>query len=267
MPAKISQANTDKKNETKIHIKMITFKDLHQFGRFGNRLFMIAGTIGIAIARGFRFGFPAWEEQKYFKNPLPVWSETYKNIPEYKMYRYTYSVPFDYQPIYPPDGAILFGFMQTEKYFKHCGELIRDYFEFIDMPYLPDIAPNSIAIHYRGTDYDGVHYPRCNFNYYIRALDKMPSGHKLYVFSDDIEVAKEMFQFFDATYVQTGHYISDFVSMMKCRHFIISNSTYAWWAAWLAKSKEKIVIAPRTWYGPAFKHNVDDIYSEKWIVV
>jgi hypothetical protein len=35
--------------------------------------------------------------------------------------------------------------------------------------------------------------------------------------------------------------------MERCHHFIIGNSTYSWWAAWLSRYKDKIIVAPRRW--------------------
>ena len=47
---------------------MITFNKLGQYGRFGNQLFHIASTIGIAKKQGYEFSFPNWSERAHFKN-------------------------------------------------------------------------------------------------------------------------------------------------------------------------------------------------------
>jgi hypothetical protein len=69
-------------------------------------------------------------------------------------------------------------------------------------------------------------------------------------FSDDVEWCKGTFQS-DANnyYFESG---SDPVweklrLMYSCKHFIISNSTFAWWAQFLGSNPKKIVIAPCRW--------------------
>ncbi len=52
----------------------------------------------------------------------------------------------------------------------------------------------------------------------------------------------------------------DFYLMSQCRHFILSNSTFGWWPAWLCDNKDKIVIAPPT----QFWDN-RDILPDSWL--
>jgi hypothetical protein len=55
--------------------------------------------------------------------------------------------------------------------------------------------------------------------------------------------------------------------MNMCDYHIIANSSFSWWGAWLANSKQ--VIAPKKWFGE--DHEMpkiwDSIYCENWITV
>jgi len=52
--------------------------------------------------------------------------------------------------------------------------------------------------------------------------------------------------------------------MSACKHQIVANSTFSWWGAWLAKSEEQIVIAPKNWFASEQLDSCD-IVPHDWI--
>ena len=56
----------------------------------------------------------------------------------------------------------------------------------------------------------------------------------------------------------------DFWLMSQCRHFIVANSTFSWWAAWLSQNPHKIVIAPKNAIGP---EQVLKSAPDSWLLV
>lgn len=250
---------------------MITFKQLGRMGRVGNQMFQIASTIGIAIKSGSGFAFPYWmnhdekerfsgtddiDIQKWFKNPLPLVDESINFKP--------FRVPWGYHDVVVDGNTDLIGHMQSEKYFSHCREAVKHFFEFKNQT--PKLT-NTVAVHFRGGDYlkhKGYH-PPCGRDYYERASKMFDSGFKFLLFTDSPEVAKEVIPF-EYELVNTGHDMSDIELMTRCDAHIIANSTYSWWGAWLADSRQ--VIAPRQWFGhEAKKLTTKDIYPENWIVL
>ena len=57
----------------------------------------------------------------------------------------------------------------------------------------------------------------------------------------------------------------DFGLMCECRHFIISNSTFSWWAAYLGKAENKTVMTPDKWYNNG--ENKPQLNLNGWIVL
>jgi hypothetical protein len=52
--------------------------------------------------------------------------------------------------------------------------------------------------------------------------------------------------------------------MSLCRHHIIANSSFSWWGAWLNPRPDKVVIAPKKWFGNA-PHDTRDLLPANWI--
>ena len=118
---------------------------------------------------------------------------------------------------------------------------------------------NAVSIHVRRGDYEKNHIAR-NFHgllpkkYFESSIEKivqLVNNPHFYFFSDDIAWVKENFKIaYPHTYVENstdGEEYIDLIIMSMCKHNIIANSTYSWWAAWLNNNKEKIVIVPPVW--------------------
>lgn len=266
-------------------MKTLTFNQLGRYGRLGNQMFQIASTIGIARKNGWNYAFPEWKNydhlerfgttedinvQKYFANHLPVYCGP-KIEDKF--------VHWGYWPI-TLNGSYnisLVGHMQSEKYFLHCQDEIRHYFKMVDE------YPNNdyCAIHVRLGDYDDSYHPRQKMDYYEAAMRRMPEGTTFRIFSDEINKAREMFPVsFNGIPIQftvgegstheewkQGNTMDEFKAMKACKHFIIGNSTYSWWAAWLSNQRGKKVIAPSKWFGAIAKLDARDIYCKNWEVI
>ena len=82
------------------------------------------------------------------------------------------------------------------------------------------------------------------------ALRDACPGATLFVFSDDILWAQDHLDTagLPAEYITPGSAAHDLALMQLCRHFILSNSTYSWWAQYLGDAPDKLVFAPDRWY-------------------
>jgi len=95
-------------------------------------------------------------------------------------------------------------------------------------------------------------------DYYMKSISTIRAGQDephFFVFSDDRGWAKaNIVTTAPITYIEhntPAHPHEDLRLMSNCKHFIIANSTFSWWAAWLSTHKSKTVIAPMKWFNNA----------------
>ena len=176
------------------------------------------------------------------------------------------------------DWTYLLGCFQNEKYFLNYASEIRE-----ELGGFPEIGKqnreilkaiegsDSVSIHARRGDYAGnIHYDLLPPTYYAdavhRILDTITGTPQFFVFSDDPDWAEANIRppTGRTTYVRnTGPAYEDLRLMSHCKHHIIANSSFSWWAAWLRYSTDKTVIAPRVWLNiPGF--DASDVVPAYW---
>lgn len=262
---------------------MIGHNHLGKNGRFGNQMFQYAATKGIASHRGFDFCIP----------PGPTTDEEFTdeehqhklfmsfNLPSVKEVN-LFPAPYVQESCFSfdehlfnncEDNINLFGFFQTEKYFKHIEDEIRKDFTWKENVWkrckeiFDEIIPGGkcISLHVRRTDQviKSKYHPVQPLSYYEKSLARFPEL-PIIVFSDEPEWVKEQKFFSDDRFLisESSDNIHDMCLMSMCSHHIIVNSTFSWWGAWLSGSEN--VIAPTKWFGPGAKLNDKDIVPKRW---
>jgi hypothetical protein len=178
------------------------------------------------------------------------------------------------------DNVFLDGYWQSPKYFQSIDDVIRK--EFIVKEPMTPLAQelldeisntNSVCVNVRRGDFViNPSHDTVTSEYYPTAekiiLQKNENVH-FYVFSDEVEWCQKNLKFSAPTTFVThafaGKKFQDYLRLMSgCKNFIIPNSSFAWWAAYLNNNRNKIVVAPKKWMNkPDF--SVDDLLPPDWI--
>lgn len=250
-----------------------TFRALGNMGRLGNCLFQMAATIGYALDNDKEFCFPRWAYQDYMIMPIGDVPDPITEISEENL---------RYHPLLGVDGNVnIHGHLLSTLYFKHHREMILKYFSlekkwhnYIEKKYGHILSKNTCAIHVRRGDYlepeQLENQGLMEIQYYKKAWDRITDHQPIgslttVVCSDDIEWCKEKFRNSNTFFIEGENEIIDLFIMSKCKHNIICNSTFGWWAAWLNKNPDKKVVAPRQWFKNT--QGWDDLYGDNWIVI
>jgi len=272
-------------------------------GRLGNQMFQYAAAAGLAARhrvpvaldmRGAELhgeGIPTRVFNLDLAQPIALPPLKQKSPVRYALWRATGAAPrfrreqgLGYNNAITGwgDGSYLHGYWQSERYFAHIEDQIRAAFTFPAFSNSQNAemadrisADTAISLHVRRGDYlTFAAHVLCDQAYYeaalVRVLDGLQGTPTVYVFSDDPQWAKDNLPLpCNKVVVDFNGPDTDFEDMRLmslCKHNIIGNSSFSWWAAWLNQSAGKRVAGPTKWFGDP-KLNNPDILPADWLKI
>lgn len=252
-------------------------------GQLGNQFFLIAAATSLALDNDAIPIFPSLKTETDFNVPLNYEKLFYHlnaDHPE-KDVKYYYLEPkFTYSPIPYRPNMLIRGWFQSDKYFRHHEKEIQELFaprpeivDYLHQKYAHIIGdPNTVSIHFRSYDKEDPGqkvYIKCSMEYYQQAIKKFPQDAHFIVFSNDIEWCKANFPNIPRrfTFIEGEVHYYDLYLMSMCKHNIIGNSSFSWWAAYLNLNPQKIIIAPGDWFNPDYQSDISDLIPESWTLI
>ena len=265
-------------------------------GGLGNQMFQLATAY--AYAKKNRGKLIVQRNKKepdgrslYWDNMLYRFQEFLVDTLPNGLEQWNESGPTEFSTISPLTykGLYINGYLQSPKYFSDYTEEIRELFK---------PSPNTmsniqsrfglllknkdriVVVHARRTDYlknqdiINFHGP-LSVDYYNEAIKKMTNEIEDPIFiltADDpsfwSSVINELPQLNNRNIyiLDDNNEIITFALLQQFQYFIIANSTFSWWAAWLSTDTKK-VIAPSKWFGPTGPQNYKDIYMPSWELI
>jgi len=285
----------------------ITYSAIGECGRLGNQMFQIATVIGTAKKHNADWLIPVpiphykddkivgYNHNAFFGEGLNfrvVNADWIKNYPNKMVYSETV---INFTEIDLSEGIAQFphviydlkGFFQSWKYFANAEEEVRNIFSL--KAYQPEVYSFKreigltvlnqkwIAVGIRLTDYlekkDFYYNLIEETDYYQKAFDYFSNKYacKFVIFSDDILKAKVLINNLntkhDFLFIDYRHSVDGLPLYASCDGFIVPNSTFHWWGAWLGNpDKNKDVTMPINWFKyPSYK--AGDLYTENAILL
>jgi hypothetical protein len=152
--------------------------------------------------------------------------------------------------------VILQGYWQNERCFLGQQHAITAAFQVTPARDLAGKAEalrskGTIGVHLRRSDYG--HHGLATADYYhsaIAAIRSEVGTAPVTCFTDEPNVARFLFRAvpdLEIVWPNTEDPRDEFYMLSQCRHFVIANSSFSWWAAWLGAQPDSIVYAPLPW--------------------
>ncbi len=177
-------------------------------------------------------------------------------------------------------NIFIHGYWQSEKYFYDIQNelkkelIIKEKISIKNEEIYNQIKEtSSVCVHIRRGDFllQSNNLYICENDYYLKAMEKIKNQIKnphFFIFSDDIEDVKNNFYFADYKVIFVENQNTDFEElqlMCSCKHFIIANSTFSWWASYLSTNLDKLIVAPKMWYTDG--RDISDLMRDEWIII
>lgn len=168
-----------------------------------------------------------------------------------------------------PKNIFLSGYYESTKYFENIKDKIKQEFTPIHPKLEHNIAlydkienTNSVCVTVRRGDFVKSSFHNvCRTEYFLKGMDiiaeKVDNPH-FFIFSNDVDWLKQNVNFKYPVTFETGNDpVWEKLRMMySCKHFVISNSTFSWWAQFLSKDENKVVVSPDRWYNSKLKSDL-----------
>lgn len=256
---------------------MISFSKIGNYGRLGNQLFQYAFIRATARRLGTQFFCPRWDGDDIFN----LQDEGERAIAPSGITNYFDPTP---QNGFAPEGLSIGdhtevqGYFQSEKYYPDK-QLVRKWYTFrnkivaeVEKLYSDALKRDCVSFSLRiDTDYANFRefFPLYPLSYYIKALRLVKPKDYILVFADRPDLARNFFR----PMQERGLIFTDNLNppqalylMTRCRANVITNSTFAWWGAWLNAHPERIVVAPTAWSRPGLSIH-EEILCDDWIKI
>ena len=179
------------------------------------------------------------------------------------------------------------GYWSSYKYFNDIRNILIEDFTFKEKmneanKKIADLiisSDSSISLHIRRGDYISLPEAKKLFRspyedgFYDRAvsdIEKKVDNPEFFIFSDDTEWVKENIKlkhkmtFVDINKKNNNYW--DMKLMSLCKHNIIANSTFSWWAAYLNQNQKKLVYAPKAWINDS-RYIIEDLIPPEFTIL
>ena len=248
-------------------------------GRLGNQMFQIANVYAQSLRHNRQLVLPRNDTSvsDYFSTVHRKLDFILDKSPDQSdavhvidgTYHHTDYVPHETKP------TVFRGYYETEKYFLDYSSNIKWLFgptpEFVnqaitDYPQLKSGSSSAIIVRRGDFLTFPTRHPVVTIDYISEAFKLLPPTSNVFIISDDIPWCRENIALSGAIFVSYVTWKALWLASL-CDHFVISNSTFAWWGAYLSQNPSKVVVTPSTWFGPDITVDTKDIRCPSWLTV
>ena len=182
---------------------------------------------------------------------------------------------FDPQVLSTHAGHVLEGYFQSPKYFQSFRSEIIDLFQRSVPLSMTQLNSKRIVLHARRGDYTTgkafEFHGICSYDYYVAGVKRLRSilgNLPVEIFSDDDATANQLVNLIDNSYRSLLDDSSTDLQVIRYMStgsgFVLSNSTFGWWASWMNPSIETPTVCPTPWFSNE-EINDKDLIPDHWV--